>query len=73
TKADQKVYQHADMSDLERAPRKSMNYRMRLIVTEGVFSMDGNIAPLTDIVELAEKQDASVMVDDAHASVVLGE
>ncbi|MEC1670053.1 MULTISPECIES: glycine C-acetyltransferase [Bacillus] len=73
TKADKKVYQHVDMSDLEKVLRKSMNYRMRLIVTDGVFSMDGNIAPLPDIVELAEKYDAFVMVDDAHASGVLGE
>ncbi|MCY7951233.1 glycine C-acetyltransferase [Bacillus inaquosorum] len=73
TKADKKVYQHVDMSDLERVLRKSMNYRMRLIVTDGVFSMDGNIAPLPDIVALAEKYDAFVMVDDAHASGVLGE
>lgn len=73
TKADKKVYQHVNMSDLERVLRKSMNYRMRLIVTDGVFSMDGYIAPLPDIVELAEKYDAFVMVDDAHASGVLGE
>ncbi|NTU26604.1 glycine C-acetyltransferase [Bacillus tequilensis] len=73
TKADKKVYQHVNMSDLERVLRKSMNYRMRLIVTDGVFSMDGNIAPLPDIVELAETYDAFVMVDDAHASGVLGE
>ncbi|KIN52926.1 glycine C-acetyltransferase [Bacillus subtilis] len=73
TKADKKVYQHVNMSDLERVLRKSMNYRMRLIVTDGVFSMDGNIAPLPDIVELAKKYDAFVMVDDAHASGVLGE
>ncbi|MEC1406599.1 glycine C-acetyltransferase [Bacillus halotolerans] len=73
TKADKKVYQHVNMSDLEKVLRKSMNYRMRLIVTDGVFSMDGNIAPLPDIVELAEKYDAFVMVDDAHASGVLGE
>ena len=45
---------------------------MRLIVTDGVFSMDGNIAPLPDIVKLAESYDAFVMVDDAHASGVLG-
>lgn len=50
-----------------------MNYRMRLIVTDGVFSMDGNIAPLPEIVKLAEAYDAFVMVDDAHASGVLGE
>ncbi|MEC1395041.1 glycine C-acetyltransferase [Bacillus velezensis] len=72
TKADKKVYRHVDMVDLERVLKKSMNYRMRLIVTDGVFSMDGNIAPLPDIVKLAEAYDAFVMVDDAHASGVLG-
>ncbi|MBD0406348.1 glycine C-acetyltransferase [Bacillus sp. 1021] len=72
TKADKKVYRHVDMADLERVLKKSMNYRMRLIVTDGVFSMDGNIAPLPDIVKLAEAYDAFVMVDDAHASGVLG-
>lgn len=45
TKAGKKVYQHADMEDLEKILKKSMNYRMRLIVTDGVFSMDGDIAP----------------------------
>ncbi|KYD05188.1 glycine C-acetyltransferase [Bacillus atrophaeus] len=73
TKADKKVYRHVDMDDLERVLKKSMNYRMRLIVTDGVFSMDGNIAPLPEIVKLAEAYDAFVMVDDAHASGVLGE
>lgn len=72
TKADKKVYRHVDMDDLEKVLKKSMNYRIRLIVTDGVFSMDGNIAPLPDIVNLAEKYDAFVMVDDAHASGVLG-
>jgi glycine C-acetyltransferase len=73
TKAARKIYKHVDMDDLERALKESQNYRKRLIVTDGVFSMDGNIAPLPDIVELAEKYDALVMVDDAHASGVLGE
>ncbi|EWH21453.1 glycine C-acetyltransferase [Bacillus haynesii] len=73
TKAGKKVYQHADMEDLEKILKKSMNYRMRLIVTDGVFSMDGDIAPLPEIVRLAEQYDAFVMVDDAHASGVLGE
>ncbi|MFC1284983.1 glycine C-acetyltransferase [Bacillus paralicheniformis] len=73
TKAGKKIYQHADMEDLEKILKKSMNYRMRLIVTDGVFSMDGDIAPLPEIVRLAEQYDAFVMVDDAHASGVLGE
>lgn len=73
TKAARKVYKHVDMEDLERALKESTEYRKRLIVTDGVFSMDGNIAPLDKIVELAEKYDALVMVDDAHASGVLGE
>lgn len=73
TKASRKVYNHVDMKDLERALKESINFRVRVIVTDGVFSMDGNIAPLPEIVELAEKYDALVMVDDAHASGVLGE
>ncbi|WP_339145873.1 MULTISPECIES: glycine C-acetyltransferase [unclassified Sutcliffiella] len=73
TKAARKVYKHVDVEDLERALKESGGYRKRLIVTDGVFSMDGNIAPLDKIVELAEKYDALVMVDDAHASGVLGE
>lgn len=73
TKAARKVYNHVDMGDLERALKESADYRVRLVVTDGVFSMDGNIAPLPEIVELAEKYDALVMVDDAHASGVLGQ
>ncbi|RSK27105.1 glycine C-acetyltransferase [Bacillus sp. HMF5848] len=72
TKAARKVYKHVDMKSLEDALKQSGTYRKRLIVTDGVFSMDGNIAPLPEIVELAEKYDALVMVDDAHASGVLG-
>ncbi|MBM7693811.1 glycine C-acetyltransferase [Peribacillus deserti] len=73
TKAARKVYKHVDMQDLERALQESKDFRKRLIVTDGVFSMDGNIAPLPKIVELAEKYDALIMVDDAHASGVLGQ
>ncbi|ELK44495.1 UNVERIFIED_CONTAM: glycine C-acetyltransferase [Halobacillus marinus] len=73
TKADRKIYKHVDMESLEDALKQSSNYRTRLVVTDGVFSMDGNIAPLPEIVELAEKYDALVMVDDAHASGVLGD
>lgn len=73
TKAARKVYKHVDIADLERVLQDSASYRVKVIVTDGVFSMDGNIAPLPEIVELAEKYNALVMVDDAHASGVLGE
>ncbi|TGB04730.1 glycine C-acetyltransferase [Halobacillus salinus] len=73
TKAGRKIYKHVDMESLEEALKESTDFRTRLIVTDGVFSMDGNIAPLPEIVELAEKYDALVMVDDAHASGVLGD
>ncbi|UOQ42986.1 glycine C-acetyltransferase [Halobacillus salinarum] len=72
TKADRKIYKHVDMGSLEEALKESKDYRTRLVVTDGVFSMDGNIAPLPEIVELCEKYNALVMVDDAHASGVLG-
>lgn len=72
TKAGRRIYKHVDMVDLEKALQETQSARMRLIVTDGVFSMDGNIAPLPQIVELAEKYNAIVMVDDAHASGVLG-
>ncbi|MFC7320521.1 glycine C-acetyltransferase [Halobacillus campisalis] len=73
TKAGRKIYKHVDMESLEQALKESSEYRTRLVVTDGVFSMDGNIAPLPEIVELCEKYDALVMVDDAHASGVLGD
>ncbi|MGP4075166.1 glycine C-acetyltransferase [Halobacillus sp. K22] len=73
TKADRKIYKHVDMNSLEEALQASSEYRTRLVVTDGVFSMDGNIAPLPEIVELAEKYNALIMVDDAHASGVLGD
>lgn len=72
SKADRKVYAHNDMNSLEKHLKECGNYRLKLIVTDGVFSMDGDIAKLPDIVGLAEKYDAFVMVDDAHASGVLG-
>lgn len=75
TKAARKVYKHSDMTDLERVLTETRhgNYRLILIVTDGVFSMDGDIAPLPRIVELAQAFGAAVMVDDAHASGVLGD
>ncbi len=71
-KSDGYVYRHADMDHLEEILKKCEHFEKRMIITDGVFSMDGDIAPLPQIVELAEKYDAFVMVDDAHASGVLG-
>lgn len=73
TKAGRNIYKHTDMDSLEKALKESQEYRTRLVVTDGVFSMDGDMAPLPDIVELCEKYDALLMVDDAHASGVLGD
>ncbi|MCW5945659.1 MAG: glycine C-acetyltransferase [Fimbriimonadales bacterium] len=66
------VYAHNDMNQLEEILKRAGKFKKRMIVTDGVFSMDGDIAPLPEIVQLAEKYDALVMVDDAHASGVLG-
>jgi len=65
-------YLHNDMNDLEKKLREAAGARFRLIATDGVFSMDGTIANLPGICELAEKYDALVMVDDSHAVGVLG-
>lgn len=73
SKADTVVYEHVDMNDLEEKLRETQIYRHRFIVTDGVFSMDGNIAPLNEIMELAREYKAFVIVDDAHATGVLGE
>ncbi|MDK2986565.1 MAG: glycine C-acetyltransferase, partial [Clostridia bacterium] len=72
SKADKKIYKHSDMESLEEQLKNTQSYRLKLIVTDGVFSMDGDIAKLPEIVQLAEKYDAFVMVDDAHSSGVLG-
>ncbi|MBO8162552.1 MAG: glycine C-acetyltransferase [Brevibacillus sp.] len=72
TKAARRIYKHCDMDDLEKALKETQSYRTRLVVTDGVFSMDGDVAPLPAIVALAERYDALVMVDDAHASGVFG-
>lgn len=66
------VYPHKDMDELEKILKNTQSYGKRMIITDGVFSMDGDIAPLPDIVKLAEQYDAFVYVDDAHASGVLG-
>lgn len=72
SKAQRKIYKHNDMNSLEEALKETSSATKRLIITDGVFSMDGDIAPLPDIVALAERYDAAVMVDDAHGSGVLG-
>ena len=65
-------FAHADMTDLERCLKESADARTRLIATDGVFSMDGDVARLQDICDLAEKHDALVMVDDSHATGFFG-
>ncbi len=70
--ADFRVYAHCDMSKLENILKKSSNYPRKLIVTDSVFSMDGDLAPLPDIVSIASKYRAIVMVDEAHGTGVFG-
>jgi glycine C-acetyltransferase len=72
SKAERSIFKHRDMDDLERHLEMHRDKRVKLVVTDGVFSMDGDIAPLPAIVERAERFGALVMVDDAHASGVLG-
>jgi len=71
-KAHRYRYMNADMDDLEDQLIQAQPQRFRMIVTDGVFSMDGNIAPLDKILELAEKYDAMVMVDESHSAGVIG-
>jgi len=71
-KAQRYRYENADMSDLEKQLQLAQAKRFRLIVTDGVFSMDGNVAPLDKIVSLAEKYNAMVMVDESHSAGVVG-
>ena len=66
-------YANADMEDLEKQLQAAQEQRFRLIVTDGVFSMDGNVAPLDKILALAEKYDAMVMVDESHSAGVVGQ
>jgi glycine C-acetyltransferase len=71
-RAERQRYKHMDMEDLELKLNESRNNRRRLVATDGVFSMDGDVAPLADICTLAERYDALVMVDDSHATGFIG-
>ncbi|MBQ6188360.1 MAG: glycine C-acetyltransferase [Prevotella sp.] len=71
-KAKRYRYANADMNDLERCLQEAQEQRFRIIVTDGVFSMDGNVAPIDKICDLAEKYDALVMVDESHSAGVVG-
>ncbi|TSC86172.1 MAG: glycine C-acetyltransferase [Parcubacteria group bacterium Gr01-1014_8] len=71
-KSERHVFKHMDMADLEEKLKATKEKRLRVIATDGVYSMDGDIAPLDKICDLADKYDALVMVDDAHANGVMG-
>lgn len=71
-KAKRYRYANADMQDLERCLQEAQQQRHRIIATDGVFSMDGNVAPMDKICDLAEKYDALVMVDESHSAGVVG-
>lgn len=71
-KAQRALYKHSDMAELENCLKESQSTKYRMVVTDGVFSMDGDLAKLPEIVELCEKYDALIMVDDSHASGYIG-
>ena len=71
-KAQRFRYANADMADLEKQLQDAQKCRFRLVVTDGVFSMDGNVAPMQEIMSLAAKYDAMVMVDESHSAGVVG-
>ena len=72
SKAKRYRYKNADMEDLERCLQEAKDARFKIIATDGVFSMDGNVAPMDKICELADKYDALVMVDESHSAGVVG-
>lgn len=73
SRAGKYIWKHADMESLEQGLRENQGARRRLVITDGVFSMDGDVAKLPEIVDLAERYNALVYVDDAHASGVFGQ
>jgi glycine C-acetyltransferase len=72
TKCQTAVYKHADLADLEQKLAAARDRRTRMVITDGIFSMEGSIAPLPDLVELCRRHDAVLVVDDSHATGVLG-
>ncbi len=72
-KAERQVFKHRDLADLEDKLKATQEKRLRCVVTDGVFSMDGHIAPLKEICDLADKYNAYVVVDDSHATGFMGE
>jgi len=72
SRAKLQVYPHKDVSTLEKILQRSTSYRRRLIITDSVFSMDGDLAPLPEICKLAQKYQAMLMIDEAHATGVIG-
>ena len=72
-KAQRFIYANGDMNELEEQLKKTQNLRFRVIATDGVFSMDGNVAPVDKIIELAKKYNAMVMIDESHSAGVVGE
>ncbi len=73
SKAERHIFKHMDTADLEEKLKATAGKRLRVVATDGVFSMDGDIAPLKEICDLADRYDALVMVDDAHATGVMGD
>lgn len=72
-KAERHIFKHMDMADLEEQLKATQGKRLRCVVTDGVFSMDGHVAPLSAVCDLAEKYNAYVVVDDSHASGFMGD
>lgn len=71
-KAERNIFKHMDMADLEEKLKATQGKRIRCVVTDGVFSMDGDVAPLKEICDLADKYNAMVVVDDSHATGFMG-
>lgn len=72
TKCETGVYRHADLDDLREKLRAARSRRTRMVISDGVFSMEGSIAPLPDLVQLCREHDAVLVIDDSHATGVLG-